>query len=226
MWLVNLYDTTTMALTDLWQGILDFVPSLFGALVIFLIGWYISAGIGKLIAEVLKRLKFNKIFEKGSLRTALEKADFKVDASEFVGAICKWILVIVFLSAAVEILGFTQFAIFLSGVIAYLPNVVVAILILVIAAVISDIFEKIVRAAIEGTGIGYAQLAGAIVKWSIWIFAIMAILYQLNIAAELIQTLFTGIVGLIVIAGGIAFGLGGKDAAADVIEYVRSHIKK
>ena len=219
--LVDWYKATADALIDLWQGFITFIPKLIGALIIFLIGWVIAVLVGKLIAEILRKIKFNRIFEKGNMKSALEKADIKVDASSFIGAIFKWVLVIVFLLAAVEVLGLIEFAGYLKDVLGYLPNVIVAVLIFVVAVIIADILEKVVRTAVEGAKVGYGHLSGVIVKWSIWVFAILAILYQLDIASELIQTLVTGFVALIAIAGGLAFGLGGKDVAANVIQNIR-----
>ena len=220
------YDLTVEALQDLWQGFLTFTPKLIGALIVFIIGWFISMAIGKVIASILRKLNFNRFFEKGNIKEALEKAEFKVDASGFKGAIFKWVFVIVFLLVAVEILGLTQFGIFLTSVLSYLPNVIVAVLIFVVAVIIADILEKIVRAAVEGVKVGYGNLVGIIVRWSIWIFAIFAILYQLGIAPGLVQTLLSGIVGLIVIAGGIAFGLGGKDVAAEILQELRRKLQR
>jgi len=220
------WEVTIEALENLWIGFLGFIPKFIGAAIVLLVGWLIAVGIGKLVAEVLKRIQFNRLFEKGAWKTALERADIKVDAAGFVGALFKWILVIVFLSAAVEILGLTQFAAFVNSVLIYLPNVVVAALILVVASIIADIAEKVIRAGVEGMRVGYGELAGVIVRWSIWVFAILAILYQLNVAAALIQTLLSGIIGLIVLAGGIAFGLGGKETAADILDGLRRRIRK
>lgn len=215
------YSTTAKALLDLWGGFISFIPKLIGALIIFLIGWFISIGVGKLIAQLLRKIKFNRIFEKGGMKTALEKAEIKVDASGFIGVIFKWVLMIVFLLAAVEVLGLIQFADFLTEVLKYLPNVVIAVLIFAVAVIIADILEKVIRAAVEGIKVGYGHISGVIVKWSIWIFAILAILYQLQIAKELVQVLFTGIVALIVIAGGLAFGLGGKEFAANILQSIK-----
>lgn len=226
MILADWWNITKDALIDLWQGFINFIPRLIGALIVFLIGWLISVGIGKLVAEILRRLKFNQIFEKGGWKTALERADIKVDPAGFIGAIFKWVLLIVFLVAAVEILGFVQLTIFLNSVLAFLPNVLVAALIFVIAVIIADIAEKVVRAAVEGMKVGYGQLVGAIVKWSIWIFAILAILIQLRVAPTLIQTLLTGVVALIVIAAGLAFGLGGKEMATEVLQNLKRRIKE
>ena len=225
MVLVDWYSVTFEALKGLWQAFLMFIPKLVGAIIIFIIGWFISVGIGKLISEILKRIKFNQIFEKGVWKDALEKAEFKIDASGFIGVICKWILVIVFLLAAVEILGLAQFADFLVKVLAYLPNVIVAALIFVVAVIISDILEKLVRAVVEGVRVGYGQVVGAIVRWSIWVFAVLAILIQLKIAPALLQSLFIGFVALLAIAGGIAFGLGGKEVAAELLQNLKKKLK-
>ena len=219
-------DVTIQALQNLWQGFLSFIPVLLGAVIVFIIGWFFSVGVGKLVAEVLKKLKLNQIFEKGAWRNALEKAEIKVDASAFVGAVVKWILIVVFLLAAVEILGLVQFAIFLKGVLGYLPNVIVAVLIFVVTVIVVDIVEKIVRAAVEGIKVGSGQIVSAVVKWSIWVFAILAILTQLRFEAadwifELIKMVFMGIVLIAV----VAFGLGGRDMAAEILQDLRKKLK-
>jgi len=220
-------DTTIIALKNLWLGFIDFIPNLIGAIIIFLIGWLISVAIGKLIAEILKKAKFNRIFEKGGWKTALEKAEIKVNASAFIGAIIKWVLLIVFLAAAVEILGFNQLTIFLTQkVLPFLPNVIVAAFIFVVAVIIADILEKIVRAAVEGAKVGYGQLVGAIIKWSIWVFAILIILSQLGIGETFMADLFRGIVVIIVLSIGLAFGLGGKDVASEILQDLRNKLRK
>lgn len=218
-------ETTTYALQNLWQGFLTFIPTLIGAIIVFIIGWFISIGIGKLVAEVLIKIKFNKLFEKTGWKQALEKAELKVNAAEFIGAIVKWVLVIVFLLAAVEILGFVQFAAFLKSILAYLPNVIVAALILVVTVILVDIVEKVVRAAVEGVKVGYGHLVSVMIKWSIWIFAVLAILHQLGIARPFMETLFTGFVAMLVISLGIAFGLGGKDVAAEILQDLKKKLR-
>lgn len=214
------------ALQSLWQGFLSFVPLLIGAIIVFVIGWIISVGAGKIITEILKKIRFNQIFEKGNWDEALAKADIKVDASGFIGAIVKWVLTIVFLMAAVEILGFTEFAGFLKGVLNYLPNVVVAALIFVVTVIVADIMEKIIRVSVEKIKVGYGRTVSAIIKWSIWTFAVLAILAQLGIARSFVETLFTGIVAMLVIAAGIAFGLGGKEVAGDLLKSARDKFRE
>ena len=217
---------TLQALQSAWQGFLNFIPVLIGAIIVFVIGWFIALGVGKLIAEILARLKFNKLFEKTGWKGALEKAELKVNPSEFIGAICKWILVIVFLLAAVEILGFVQFANFLRSVIGWLPNLVVAIAIFVVAIILAEILEKIVRAGVKKLELGYAEFLGAAVRWAIYIFAGLAILLQLGVTPTIINTLVIGFVGMIALALGLAFGLGGKEAAAKLIEKIGEKISE
>jgi len=220
------YSVTVQALQNLWQGFIEFIPVLIGAIIVFVIGWFISIGVGKLITEILKKLKFNQLFEKEGWKTALSRAEIKVDAAAFIGAIIKWVLVIVFLLAAVEILGFNQFAGFLGGVIAYLPNVIVAALIFVVTVILVDIVEKVVRAAVESIKVGYGQMVSAVIKWSIWIFAILAILYQLGVARPFMETLFTGLVAMLVLALGISFGLGGKEVAGEMLQDLKRKLKE
>ncbi|MFH1424002.1 MAG: hypothetical protein ABIG29_03585 [Candidatus Nealsonbacteria bacterium] len=223
--ILDWYSVTIEALQNLWQGFVEFIPALLGAVVVFCIGWIISVFLGRLVAEILKKIRFNQIFEKGNWDEALAKADIKVDASAFIGAIIKWVFAIVFLMAAVEVLGLKGFAGFLGNILGYLPNVVVAAFILVVTVIITDILEKVVRATVESIKVGYGQVVAAIIRWSIWIFAILAILIQLRVAPSLIQTLFTGLIAVIVIAAGLAFGLGGKEVATDVLRDLYKKLK-
>ena len=168
--MVQDWSTVTIeALQNLWRGFVQFIPKLIGAIVVFIIGWFVSVWIGKLVAEILKRIGLDKIFEKTKWQAAMEKADFKMKMSEFIGAIVKWVLIIVFLLAAVEILGLNQFANFLGKIVGWLPNLVVAAAIFVVAVIISDIAEKLVKTIVGKMSVSYVSMAGSIVKWSIWI---------------------------------------------------------
>jgi len=217
---------TLLSLQSFWQGFLNFMPHLIGAIIILLLGWFISDWVGKLITEVLKKLKFDKIFERTHWQNALEKADFKVSVSHFIGELVQWILIIVFLLASVEVLGSRQLALFLNRIVNWLPNLIVVVSIFVVTVIIAEFAKKIIQALVEKAGVSHSNFVASIVQASIWVFAIFAILIQLGIAKELIQILFTGIIALIVISAGIAFGLGGKDLAKDVLEGLRGRLRK
>jgi hypothetical protein len=203
------------------QQLIYFIANLLLAIVVFIIGYLVSIGIGKLIAELLKSVKFNKLFEKEGWRKALQRANVEVNPAEFIGAIFKWVFVIVSLLIAVDILGLTAFAGLLTQVLDYLPNVVIAVLIFVVAIIISDIVEKVVRVTVERLKVGYGYIVSSIVKWGIWIFTFLLILDIILPTSLLIKTLYTsivyGAVAAIALGLGLAIGLGGKDTAAKVI---------
>lgn len=212
------------------QDLVSFVARLVLALVVFAIGYLISVGIGKVVAEILKSIKFNKLFDKEGWHNALKRANVDVNPSEFIGAICKWVFVILSLLVAVDILRLTQFGGILTQVLNYLPNVVVASLIFVVAVIISDIIEKVIRVAVEKMKVGFGYIASSIVKWSIWIFTLFLILEQLLPNSDMIKILYMaivyGIVGTIALGTAIAIGLGGKDIASDVIREMKSKINQ
>jgi hypothetical protein len=130
----------------------------------------------------------------------------------------------VFLIASFDVLGLTQVNEFLRDVVGYIPRVIVAVLILMVAAVVAEVMRKIVVGSARAANVGFANFLGSVTKWAIWIFAILTAIFHLGIAPELIQTIFIGIIAAVAIAGGLAFGLGGKNAAEEVIAKVRHGI--
>jgi hypothetical protein len=217
---------TLQKIQGLWEGFLGFIPNLLAAIVIFVIGWLIASAIGKLVAGILIRLKFNRLFGGGGWQDAMQKAELKVDPAGFIGAIVKWVLVIVFLLAAVEIVGMVQFADFLKNVVAWLPNLLVAAAIFVVAVVAADFLEKIVRASVRKLEIEHAKFIGSLVRWSIYVFAALAILLQLGITPSIINSVVIGLIGMFALAFGLAFGIGGKDAAAKAIAEITEKISE
>ncbi|MFA5747249.1 MAG: hypothetical protein WC926_04235 [Candidatus Paceibacterota bacterium] len=218
------YIITKDTLMQVWRDFLAFSPKLIAALFIFVIGWIVSLGIGKLIAEILGRLGFNKLFEKSAWKEAMDKAELKVSPSDFIGAIFKWVLIIVTLWIDLIILGYGSFEFFLSGISELLMRIVVATVIFIVAVVIADISEKVIKVWVKRMGINHVDFIGGVAKWSIYIFAGMAVLVQLGIAETLIETVMTGIVATIALAVGLAFGLGGKDAAARAIQNAKDKL--
>jgi len=212
---------TMQALQGAWEQMLMFLPSLLAAIIIFILGWFIAIWIGKLIAQILNKLKFDSIFEKTGWKDALSNADVKVNPSSFIGAICKWILVVVFLMIVTEIMGWVAFAGLLGKIIAWMPNLLVAIIILVVAIVISDIVEKLVKVSTKKMGVSSVNFLGSVVKGAIYVFAGLAVLLQLGVTPKIVEVLIMGFVGTLTLALGLSFGLGGKEAAGRIIEEAR-----
>jgi len=215
---------TTQALQGAWQNILLFLPNLLAAIVIFIIGWFVAIWIGKLIAGILNGIKFDALFDKTGWKEALQNAELKVSPSGFIGAIVKWVLVIVFLMISTNILGWSAFTAILGSIIAWVPNLLVAVIILVVAIIIADIVEKLVRVSAKKIGVNFVNFLGATVKWSIYIFAGLAALVQLGITPDIVKILMIGFVGTLALALGLSFGLGGKEAAGRMIEAAKKKI--
>jgi small-conductance mechanosensitive channel len=220
-------DVLRTSFQDLWMGVVSFVPNLVVAIIIFLAGWFLAAFLGKVIAQAIKAVKLDKALQATGLEKTLENAGFKLDSGAFLGGLVKWFVIIVVLVATLQVLGLTQVNEFLSGVVlSYLPNVIVAALILIVATILADAVQKIVSGSAKAAGVTSSGFLGAVAKWAIWIFAILAALYQLGVAGVFAQTLFTGIIAMLVIAGGLSFGLGGKEMAAKALDKMADELQR
>lgn len=218
-------DVIIASLQNLWEGFVAFVPSLIAALVVFFIGWMIAVALGRLVARVLSSVQIDKIFDQIGVMKAVHKAGLEWEFSAFVGWVVKWFLLIAFFLAAADILGLEAVARFLSSILVYIPNIFVAALILVIAALVSDFLEKVIKASITAAEFSVPKVVGVMIRWGIWIFAFLAVFDQLGIAQNFLNTLFMGIVALLAIAGGLAFGLGGQGVAKDWLEKLWKEVK-
>src|SRR3989344_6824571 len=204
----------TSSLANLWIQFVMFIPNLIAALVVFFIGWSIAIALGRLIEKLLNVVRINSAFDSiGGLKRAVEQAGLKLNISRLVGEIFKWFIIIVTLLAATDILGLVGVSQFLNAVLYYIPNVVVAAVILVMAVILANFVYRTVLASVEAAGFTSGGAIAAISKWAILIFALLAAMLQLNVATQLLQTFLTAFFAMLAIAGGLAFGLGGKDLA-------------
>ncbi|KKU50166.1 MAG: Small-conductance mechanosensitive ion channel-like protein [Parcubacteria group bacterium GW2011_GWB1_49_7] len=214
-----------LSFQNLWVGVVNFVPNLVIAIVILVLGWLIGALLGRAIAQVFKSLKVDEGLRRAGLESFLRRGGVNLDSGEFIGALVKWFVIVMFLVAAFDILGLVQVNLFLQEVVlGYLPRVLAAALVLLVAGVVGDVTGRVVVTAARTAGVHSAHFAGAIAKWAIWIFAILVALSQLGIAAAFSQTLFTGIVIALSLALGLSFGLGGQEAAGRFIERLRGEM--
>lgn len=211
---------------DLWFTVVQFIPPIIAAVVIFAIGWIVGMILARIVEQIMDVLRVNDALKAAGLNDAAKEAGFSLNAGRFLGLLVQWFVVVVFLVASLEILGLERVTIFLQQVVLlYLPQVIVAALILILAAVVAEVVKNVVVGSARVAGAHSANLAGTVSKWAIWIFAVLAALNQLGVASAFVQTVFTGLVVSLSLAFGLAFGLGGKEAAARTIERVRSEIK-
>ena len=219
-------DAFTYSLQSIWVSFIDFVPRFLFAVVVFVIGWLIGTVIGKAIDQVISALKVDRALESAGADNVMSRAGMKLNIGAFIGGVVKWFVIVVFLVASLDILQLTAVTDFLkTDVLGYLPNVIVAALVLVIATIISDFMGKVVMASAKAGGVRSANFLGTLTRYAIWLFAFIIALGQLGIAAPYMQILFTGLVAMLAIAGGLAFGLGGKEAAAQTLAKLHEHTK-
>lgn len=218
-------DAIVASLQQVFTSVAAFVPLLIGAVVVFIIGWIIALALGKVVEQIIRALRVDTLLQRLDFEKTLEKAGWRLNSGAFVGGLVKWFLIVAFLLAAANILGLQDVSNFLRDVLLYIPNVVVAALILIIAALVANVAENVVRGSVEAAGYKGA-LVGVVARYSIWVFAFVAALLQLGIAVSLVQTIVTGLVGAVALGLGLSFGLGGKDAAAEFIAKVRGELKR
>ncbi len=210
---------------DLWLGVVSFVPSLVASILIFVIGWIVASIVSRLLAQLIGALRLDTALRSAGLDSVLKRAGMELDSGVFIGELVRWFIIVVFLIASLQIVGLTQVNEFLRNVVlGYLPNVLVAALILLVAGVVADAMQNVVTSGAKAAQIRSAGFLGSVTRWAIWIVALIAALSQLGIATAFMQTLFTGLIAMLALAGGLAFGLGGRDAAARYIEKLRSDI--
>ena len=218
-------DAFTASFQGLLGGLVAFIPNVIFALLIFVLGWLVGAALGRIVAQIVQSLKIDVALKNTPLNEGVERAGFTLDSGAFLGSLVKWFVIIVFLVASLDVLGLAQVNIFLQTVVlSYLPKVIIAVLIVLVGALVAELAKDIVAGSAKAAKIHSANFAGSIAKWAIWIFAILAALDQLQVASSFVQTLFTGVVVAVSLAVGLAFGLGGQEAAARYIERIRSEI--
>ena len=225
MLLNNWGQVLALSFQDLWVGVVGFVPNLVVAIVILVIGWLVGALLGRAIWQVFKSLRIDDALRQSGLESFLRRGGVELDSGAFIGGLVKWFVIVIFLVASLDVLGLSQVNFFLQDVVlGYLPRVLAAALVLLVAGVIGDVVGRIVVTAAKTAEIDSAHFVGAIAKWAIWIFAILVALSQLGIAGEFSRTLFTGVVIAVSLALGPSFGLGGQEAASRFIEKLRGEM--
>lgn len=214
------------ALYDVWAGVINFIPELIIALVVFIIGWIVAAILGRVVDQVIKAIKLDGALRSAGFEQVVSRAGFSLNSGRFIGGLVKWFFIVVFLIASLDILGLERVIDFLKDdVLMFLPRVIVAVLIMLVAVVIADAMKKLVEGSAKAGHVSSSAFLGALTKWAIWIFAALAALFQLGIAGPFLQTLFTGVVVALALAFGLAFGLGGQQAASQFIEKLRHEMR-
>jgi len=201
--------------------ILAYLPILLGALVILIVGWIVAKAIRRIVDWLLKAARFDMLADKAGITGILRKGDLKISPREVVSGLVYWLIVIMVLVMAVDALGLPKASDVLASLFAYVPKVIAALLVLVVAMFLASFVSGIVRTAAGNANLPKPEIFAGISRWAIIIFAATISLEQLGIAPLLVTTTFNIILGGVCLALALAFGLGGKDAAARYLEELR-----
>lgn len=207
-----------------WSRITSFLPNLIAAIIVLIVGVVIAVAFGKLVRLIIKKLRIDLALEKLGVMIFFQRGGIEFSLAALLSWLVKWFLIIVFFIATAEILGLPQVTNFLNQVVLYVPNIIVAVIILLVGIVLGSFIQNWLKRLLAVTRAGSIQFMAGIAKWAIVIFSVLAALIQLRIAVSLINTLFTGFIVMLAIAGGLAFGLGGRDWAARLIDKIKKDI--
>lgn len=215
-------DILGQALLDTTLTLVAFLPSVIIAVVIFALGFLFGGVLGRAVHHLVSILRVDKALHRAGMDTLSERAGVNLSVAGFLAGLVKWVVIIAFTIAATEILGLTQITQLLRDILVYVPQVVIAAAVLVIAALVGDFVARLIEHSTRATNMK-GHFAAQVAKWSIIIIGgVFPALTQLRIAQGLVEVLFTGIVFAASLALGLAFGLGGRDAAAKAIEKMKA----
>lgn len=214
-------DAVRLSINDVLVRLANFIPNIIGAAIILIIGWLVALLFEQVVDRVLRVINLGRLFERARVEDLVQKTGSSRDTIGLLAGLVKWIVYLATFLAAADVLQLEGVTDFLNRVLAYTPNVVVAVAILLIGGVLAQFMSEVVRGTVSAANLGYSGFVSSITRWSIWLFGILTALYQLGVASAIIQTIFTGLVAALAIAVGLAFGLGGQKTAADVLEKVR-----
>jgi hypothetical protein len=217
-------EAIAISLFRMWESFVSIIPSFIGALVVFAAGWVVAVALGKIVEKIMKTIKIDNAFQNIGWGHWFGDMGISPNASSFFGGIARWFLVLVFLMAATDILQLTQVTTFLNSILLYIPNVAVSVIILAIVFLVGNFAYSVVRGSTKAAGVMSATLLASVSKWSIIAFGVLAALLQLGIAESLVNTIFIGVIAMLSLAGGLAFGLGGKEEAALILRKLREGI--
>jgi len=225
MLIQNWTDVLVSSLQNLWIQVFNWLPSLLGAILVFIVGLIVAAGIASLVEKLLSALKVDALLKKLGLEEYTHRANLELNSGHFVGEVVYWFLLLAFLLAASDIIDFFALSSFLRDVLLYIPNLVIAVLIMVAAVVVANLAKHLVKASVMGAKLHAVKFLGSAAWWVIVVFGMLASLVQLGIAVSIINTLITGLIAMVSLAGGLAFGLGGKDHAAHLLSKVQDELE-
>jgi small-conductance mechanosensitive channel len=193
------------------------IPKLFAFFVILIVGWLVAAAVAGVVGGVLRGMKFNDLADRSGFSDFVRKMGPRTDASGFIAQVARWFVRLITLIVAFDALGLPAVSQVLQQMLLWLPNAAVALAILVIGGVLAGALAGLVRGATASAELGNPDVLATITRVGVWAFTLLVAINQLGVATQLVGTLFMGVVGALALALGLAFGLGGRDTASEIV---------
>jgi len=220
--LTNVGETLTSSINNAIGAVVSFLPNFIAGLVVLLIGIIVASILKQAVVGLLKALKVELFLKKYGVPELKEEFNWTNILAELV----RWFVIIVFLIPTADIWRLERITVVLNQFLVYLPNVFVAAVVALVGFVFARLAHDVVYISAKKVDAKTAGTVATVTRWAINIFVILAVLTQLGVAADLVRILFTGIIAMIAIAGGIAFGLGGQGVAKDSLEGLKKRLKQ
>lgn len=211
-------DAFRASLAGALNTFLSAIPRIIGFAVVLIVGWIISSLLARGVEALLHAVRFNDLARRSGFAGFVEKTGVRDDSAGVIASIVKWFVRLITLVVAFDMLGLPAVSAVLQQLLLWLPNLVVALVVLVIGGLAANALSQLVRGATAGAGFTNPDLLATVTKVAVWGFTIVVAINQLGIATTLINTLMIGLVGAFTIAFGLAFGLGGRERAAQIID--------
>ena len=209
-------DALLLAFSDALRTFFAFLPRLFGAIVVLVIGLFIGRAIAAVVTRALRMVGFDRIADRAEIDDFLRNAGVRMDPAAVMGELAKWFVYLIFFQVAASTLGVPELTAILNQIVGFIPRIVVALAILLVGALAANFLAGLVRGSLGSARVGNANLLASVVRWGVVAFATVAALSQLQIAPEIVNTLWTALIGGLGLGLALAFGLGARDAAASV----------
>lgn len=214
--IVQAGDSVVHSLISSFTTFMNFIPTLIGALVVLLIGWWISAGIGKLVEKGLWRVGLDRAATRVGVSEPISHMGVGWTVSHLFGVLTKWFVRLIFVLAAANVLNMPQITAIINEIVLFIPKLAVGLVILMIGVWAGNLVSELVHKSVSAAGIERPGIFALIARYSILGIAIIAAASQIGIAPVIVNTLFMALVGALALAFGLAFGLGGKDVAGEI----------
>lgn len=219
----NLSSVVASVVLNAIADFVNFIPSLIGGLIILIVGLVLGAVVYRLIVGLLNTVNLEKMLTKYGL---VKIEGYDIGWTQILGEIARWSIIVTFLIPTFQAWRLDGVNVVLNRVVLYIPNVIVAVVLAIVGLVFSKLAYKIAFGASRSLGKNLSHTVGLVAQWAITIFVGFLVLHQLGVAQELLRILFAGLVAMIALAGGLAFGLGGQETAKSLLESMRSKFKK